>query len=172
MVKKTLSVLLLLGLSFTLLQAQQKKGAVTGFEKFQKPGGELVPLKIVTGKLETFTNKDFETKHHFFLVMFNPTCRHCIRMTKLICGNAGLFKNSKVAFMAPPTMMDYLSAYEEETGVYEHPQFVVGVDSAFAVDKLYTYGTLPQINIYDRDAKLVKTFKGDTPLDSLKHYLP
>lgn len=172
MIKKAIAVLLLLGLSFTLLQAQQKKKQITGFEKYQKPGGELVPLKIVTGKLETYTNKELETKHHFLLIMFNPTCRHCIKMTELICKHSELFRNTKVAFMAPATMMEYLADYEKETGVYKYPEFIVGVDSAYAVDKLYTYGTLPQINIYDQHQKLVKTFKGDTPLDSLKHYLP
>lgn len=173
MLKKSFLLFALLGLSFTLLTSQKAKHYKTGFEKFQKPGGELVPLRIVTGKLQAFTNKDFDTKNHFFLVMFNPTCEHCIKMTKLISNNAGQFSDSKVAFMAPATMMEYLGGFEQETGVYKHPEFVVGVDSAFAVDKLFMYGYyLPQINIYNSDHKLVKIFHGDTPIDSLMHYLP
>lgn len=173
MLKKIGSLLLLLGLCTTILPAQkQKEQPKTGFEKYQQPGGELAALRIVSGKMKAYTNKDFKTHHHFFLVMFNPTCGHCIKMTKLISENAALFHKSKVAFMAPASMMSYLGTFEKETGVYKHPEFVVGVDSAYAVDKLYTYGTLPQINVYDKNAKLVKTFKGDVPIDSLKHYLP
>lgn len=172
MFKKILPVIALLALSIQPIQAQQKQQTKTGFEKYQEPGGTLPELKIVTGKYKTFTNEDFKSKHHFLLVMFNPTCEHCIKMTKLICANADLFKDTKVAFMAPASMMSYLNDFYTETQIFKHPDFVVGVDSAYAVDKLYTYGTLPQINIYDKHAKLVKTFKGDTPLDSLKHYLP
>ncbi|HET8572757.1 MAG TPA: hypothetical protein VFL76_02690 [Edaphocola sp.] len=172
MFKKILPAIALVALFVQPIRAQQQQQTKTGFEKYQEPGGTLPELKIVTGKYKTLTNKDFKSKHHFFLVMFNPTCRHCINMTKLICANAQLFKDTKVAFMAPASMMSYLSDFYTETQVFKHPEFAVGVDSAYAVDKLYTFGTLPQINIYDNDAKLVKTFKGDTPLDSLKHYLP
>lgn len=173
MLKKTIPILLLLSFAFTLSPAQQKKQPITGFEQYRKPGADLVPLKIVTGKLQTYTNKDLKTKNHFFLIMFNPTCTHCIRMTKLLSNNAGQFSDSKVVFMAPATMMAYLGDFEKQTGVYKHPQFIVGVDSAYAVDKLFVYGTLlPQINIYNADGKLVKTFHGDTPLDSLMHYIP
>lgn len=172
MFKKILPAIALMALCGQQALAQQQQPTKTGFEKYQEIGGELPELKIVTGKYKTYTNKDFKSKNHFILVMFNPTCGHCIKMTKLISTNAGLFKDTKVAFMAPASMISYLNDFYTETQVFQHPEFVVGVDSAYAVDKLYTYGTLPQINIYDKNAKLVKTFKGDTPLDSLKHYLP
>lgn len=172
--KRLLPLLALLTLFSLPGFAQKQKKMLTGFEKYQKTGAVLPELKIVTGKLKTYTNKDIQSKHHLFLILFNPTCSHCIHLTKLICANAGLFKNTKVVFMAPGTMMPYLNGYYEETKINEHPELIVGVDSSFAVDKLYIYDnqTLPQINIYNHKGQLVKVFKGNTPLASLKKYLP
>jgi hypothetical protein len=48
----------------------------------------------------------------------------------------------------------------------------VAVDSANLIDKLFTYKALPQINIYDgTQHRLIKTFEGFVPLDSLKPYI-
>ena len=74
--------------------------------------------------------------------------------------------------MAGPAMRSYMPSFYQASGVGKHPEIVVGLDSAGAVDRLYEYRMLPQINIYDKNRRLVKTFYGDVPLDSLKKYVP
>ena len=39
-----------------------------------------------------YTNKDFDMKGNFFVMMFNPTCSHCADMTQLLEKNMPLFK--------------------------------------------------------------------------------
>ena len=80
------------------------------------------------------------------------------------------FKKNDVVFMAGPQMMSYLNSFYQATKIGNHPEIKVGVDSAFVIEKIYNYHTLPQLNIYNKQRKLIKTFQGDIPLDSLKAY--
>jgi thiol-disulfide isomerase/thioredoxin len=104
--------------------------------------------------------------------MFNPTCGHCIEMAISMRNNIELFKNNKILFLAGPQMMPYLNSFYNATNIDKTPQIIVGIDSAKTIDALYSFQSLPQINIYDKDKRLVKVFYGFTPLDSLKMYLP
>lgn len=172
MTRKIAYLLIILCLGFSANTFAQSKNQIDpAFLKYQKPGGALPELQIKTTNSKTVTNKDLKTKHHLFLIVFNPTCSHCIKVSKMIADNAALFKNNKVVFMAQDAMASYLPDYEKKTGVNQHPAFIVGVDKIYAIDKLANYKLLPMINIYDKNQKLVKTFNGDTPLDSLKNYL-
>ena len=73
--------------------------------------------------------------------------------------------------MAAPNMKDYFVFFENVTKVSKHPEINVGLDSAGFIDKTFVYQSLPQINIYDKERKLVKVFTGDVPIDSLKPYI-
>jgi thiol-disulfide isomerase/thioredoxin len=140
-------------------------------EDYQKIGSSLPTLRIVDTNNVSFTGKTFQSKHNFFLFMFNPTCGHCINMAKLIVGNYSAFKNNKIAFMASPQMTSVIGSFYQATGIGKYPEIKVGVDSAYAIEKIYNYQTLPQLNIYNNQHKLIKVFHGDITLDSLKQYL-
>jgi hypothetical protein len=73
--------------------------------------------------------------------------------------------------MATPQTLPYFNNFFKQTSLNEFPEIIVGVDSADFITQVYTYSSLPQINIYDKHRKLIKVFHGDTPVDSLKHYL-
>lgn len=167
--KKLLLVLLLVTSSFPLLIAQNKvPEARTG--KYIDIGASLPRIRAVDGKLKVYTAADFKNNHNFFLMMFNPTCGHCINMTKMIGNNIQDFKNNHILLLANSQMLPYFPEFEKQTDVYKHPEIVVAVDSSNFIDVAYSYHVLPQINIYDKNRILIKTFTGDTPLDSLRVY--
>ncbi|MFT4061459.1 MAG: hypothetical protein QM642_03770 [Edaphocola sp.] len=141
-------------------------------ETYREINSRLPPLHIVDTLGKVFTEKDFSGNGHFFLILFNPTCGHCIGMAKVMTDSSALFAQSKVAFMAGTQMAPYLRSYIQAGGLGHTPQFAIGVDSAEAIEKLYNYTALPQINVYDKNRKLVRIFYGEIPLDSLKTYLP
>ncbi len=159
-----LSVIFLLTVNFA--QAQTDK--IT----YYNIGDDLAPLRIVNAQQHVITNEDFHTKNHIFLVMFSPTCDHCLNMGEMFEQHASLFKNSLVVFMTSEKMKNDLSYFAEETKINRHPEFILGYDSNNSLNKLYTYGTLPQINIYDSNKKLVATYKGENPLEVFQKYLP
>ncbi len=46
----------------------------------------------------------------------------------------------------------------------------IGTDSSGFINNVFLYQSLPQINIYSPAHKLIKTYTGEVPIDSLKQY--
>ena len=155
-------------LSLAALKAQNNAEVKLSY---REEGSILPPMRVIDTLLHEYTDKDFSSNgHHLFIFLFNPTCGHCIDMGKLMGDNRTAFSKEKVLFLAGAQMMPYLKSFYEATNLGQAPEMKVGIDSAKTVDNLYYYRTLPQINIYDKNNRLVKIFYGDTPLDSLKKY--
>jgi thiol-disulfide isomerase/thioredoxin len=165
--KKILSAAFLL-FSFGV-QAQQQEEVKLSYREISSV---LPPMRVIDTTKQEYTEKDFNDKNHFFMFLFNPTCGHCIQMAKLVGDHIKEFKKNQVLFLAGPAMLPYMPSFYQASGIGKYPQVKVGIDSAGTVDRLYNYKTLPQINIYDAKRRLVKIFYGDTPLDSLRKYIP
>lgn len=127
-------------------------------------------MRVISRDSVEYPAASFKDDHNFFLVLFNPTCGHCIHMGVAIGEHESDFKDNKVLFLAGGQMLPYLKSFFEQTKLGEHPAIKVGIDSAQTVDRLFSYKMLPQINIYDKHRVLIKSFYGDTPLDSLRKY--
>jgi thiol-disulfide isomerase/thioredoxin len=140
-------------------------------ENYRDVGALLPPMRVIDTFGTEHREDEFKNGHPFFMVLFNPTCGHCIDMGRLIGSNIEAFDSCKVLFLAGVQMMPYLNTYYQATGLVNHPQIVVGIDSAQTVDRLFNYKPLPQINIYDEESKLVKIFYGGVAIDSLRQYV-
>lgn len=138
---------------------------------YKQIGAPLPVIRAITEENTQVVNSDLQGDGNVLLMLFNPTCDHCIDMTSLMQKNIFLFKKTKVLLMASANMMPYLSYFKNTVKASEFPSFKVAIDSAKAIDVLFNYVTLPQINIYSPDHKLIKTFNGDVPIDSLKGYI-
>ncbi len=121
---------------------------------------------------KALTEKDFAYKGNLLIMTFNPTCEHCQDETEIFKKNIHLFKNTKIILMASPSMVQYLEFFNNGLQVTEYPSTItMGVDSAQYVEKTFLYQTLPQLNFYDHDRKLVRSFTGNVSIDSLKRYI-
>lgn len=137
---------------------------------YKSVGAALPPMRIIDRNMKAHTPEEIKGTTHFFLVLFNPTCGHCIDMARMFGTHEQEFRNNTVMFMAAKDMMPYFDHFYKESGADDYKNLTIGVDSADMVNNLYKYGNLPQINIYDKDRKLVRIFSGETPLDSLLRY--
>jgi thiol-disulfide isomerase/thioredoxin len=134
-------------------------------EKKNKRKGTATGLKAIT-------SRDLNNGANLLVMMFNPTCGHCEEQTRLLTDHIFLFKNSRLVLLAGPMMLPYLEHFNQNTQVSGFPETILmGVDSAGFIDRTFLYETLPQINIYDHDRKLIKSFTGVTPIDTLKQYI-
>lgn len=145
---------------------------------YKEIGSPLPPfmIKIVKGKEITdqyLTQKDVANDANLFIMEFNPTCEHCQDETVLLGQNADLFKKSKIILMAAYAMDSYMEFFENVTKASEHPKLQLTIDNQTSdfINKTFIYKSLPQINIYDKERKLIKIFTSDTPIDSLKPYI-
>lgn len=134
-------------------------------------GAPLPELRVISPKGTVISGKDIDISGNFFLMMFNPTCGHCEDVTRMLEKNLGLFRDKQILLVAGAAMMPYLEYFNASTKVYEYPKIQIGVDSSDIINKTFIYNSLPQINIYDKERRLVKIFTGEVPLDSLKPYI-
>ncbi len=135
-------------------------------------GAPLPPFRVVTPQGKSITNANVPAGKHFFLMIFNPTCDHCEDVTRKLELGYNRFDEGQILLTATAGMLPYMEFFGNTTKVFEYPKIQVGVDSANLIDRIYTYGNLPQLNVYSPAGKLVKIFNGgETSMDSLAQYL-
>lgn len=144
---------------------QAEKPAVVSYKEIGSP---MPPLRVVNPQKNVLTEKEVANDANLLVMMFNPTCDHCIQTTIMLRNNPDQFKKTKLVLMATPNQIDNLGFFRSITEYPKHPMLQVGVDSSGFLDKTFLYKGLPQINIYDKDRKLIKTFTGEITIDSLK----
>jgi len=123
------------------------------------------------GKQEHITASTLKSSGNLFIMMFNPTCGHCDAMATLLEENIGLFKTTKILLLANRQMIAYMPEFAGRHHIQEHPAMYMGTDSSGFIDNVFLYQALPQINIYNAERKLLKTYAGETPFDSLRKYI-
>jgi hypothetical protein len=92
-------------------------------------------------------------------------------MTELLIKNMSLFKKSRLLMATLPNNEPYMENFRKNHHIDNYPTIALGLDSTHLIDRLFMYKLIPQINIYDKDRKLIKTFCGEAPIDSLKEYI-
>ncbi len=138
---------------------------------FHNLGSPMPRIRLVAAKGVIFTDSMLKNDANIFVMMFHPTCEHCEDMTRVLEANIALFKSSHIVLMAAPMMGPYMDFFEKNTRHAQYPKLMVGLDSAGFVDRTFNYVALPQINIYDKERKLIKTFSGLGAIDSLRPYI-
>ncbi len=126
-------------------------------------------VKTIDGKI--ITNKDVQYNGNLLLMLFNPTCSHCENMTELLEKNIALFNKTKLLMVATPGMEPYMQEFERRHRTKEYAPIWLTNDSTKLIDRIFTYKMLPQINVYDKNRNLIKSFNGDISIDSLKEYI-
>ena len=121
--------------------------------------------------LKEISGDDLSKNGNLFVMMFNPTCSHCEEETSILEKNIALFKKSELVLVANPSMKQYIPNFTKTYHTDQYPCMYVGTDSSGFIDNVFLYQSLPQINIYNTERKLIKTYTGDVPIDSLKKYI-
>lgn len=140
---------------------------------YKQTNAPLPKFNIINNESKNITKDVLESGGNLILMMFNPTCDHCEDETRAFIQNIFMFKKSKILLVAADVQTPNLSYFESNLKCSQYPSTItVAIDSAGLIRKLFTYAALPQINIYDgKSMRLLKTFEGFTPIDSLKKYI-
>lgn len=140
---------------------------------YKQMNAPLPAFNIINYQGNNISDEIIKSGGNLLLVIFNPTCEHCENVTIGMINNIFLFKKSKVLLMAAPVQTSNLSYFNTNVKFSTYPSTItVAIDSANIIEKLFKYESLPQINIYrGSDMRLIRTFIGETPIDSLKPYI-
>lgn len=177
MQRKLLIVICLLFPAFISLaqkpeKAKEKRALLATDEKvnYKEKGTELPPINFYRRDGIYITNKDLKPDQPLIIMLFNPTCEHCEEQT-VIFGKELDFSKNQLILMAAPAMGPYLQNFVHNTQADKYPAIQIGLDSADYINQTFLYQTLPQINVYNKQKKLVKIFSGKVSMEKLKEYL-
>ncbi len=138
---------------------------------YKELGSPLPDFIVKIGDNKVITQKDVQYNGNLLLMIFNPTCGHCEDMTDLLEKNIALFSATSLLMVATSPMEPYIGDFKKHHHIADYPQILVSLDSSKLIDRTFQYKLLPQINVYDKNRKLIKCFYGDTSIDSLKQYI-
>lgn len=180
MSRKLLAVILLISVAAAGYAQKNKRkhkqddttiNAVDSNVDYKSIGAPMPPIYFAMNDGSKIRNKDLGKKKNTLIMLFNPTCEHCQYQTNEFEKNLGMLKDVNFLLIAAPGMKEYLPTFESFTHVSKYPSLRMGLDSCGYIEHVFTYTALPQINIYDRDNKLMKVFTGEVALDSFKQYV-
>ena len=123
------------------------------------------------GSFYQVTDKELNNGANLFVMMFNPTCLHCEDATFKIEDNIKLFKKSKIVLLTGEKSKMYIPDFAQRHRIVRYPAMYIGYDSSTFIDDVFLYQTLPQLNIYNAERKLIKVYCGDVPIDTLKKFI-
>jgi len=138
---------------------------------YREINAPLPPFRVVTPDGKMITPENMKNDANLLVMFFNPTCEHCEDMTLEMEKHIYLFKKTKVLLVAGSNMASSLGDFIKALKVDQYPTLQPSLDSSKFIDKTFNYNGLPQINVYDHDRKLIRTFNSITTIDSLKAYI-
>lgn len=165
--------------NISLAQNKTKDKKEIDYKQLKAP---MPHFEIRSNDGKMLTEKDFQEYNHVVLIMFNPTCGHCIDLGKEIANDASKLKTTAVVYIAANGMDDYLKYFIDQTGLDKvlGAPIVMGVDqtpnanlgNSFSVflAQLFEY-QLPQVNIYNKERKMIFKHSGATALDDILNQL-
>jgi thiol-disulfide isomerase/thioredoxin len=141
--------------------------AIEQWETTNKPGTAFKNFICLSLNKKVFNTADIPANKNIILMMFNPTCEHCVEQTKLFIEREKEFPNTFFLFMTGDQMEDYAADYLKQSGFENKENWILGFDINKATNGLFAYKALPQIMIYSQDKILLDVFYKDTPINKI-----
>ena len=191
-------ILILLLTSFGSLQAQTKSSTATSTDNmnesvrrareqeeaykaaqtnnpnekpFAKMGAHLPAFQVVTWDEKSFFDSDLNPKKPLILVLFNPSCGHCVDVAKNLSDSLSKVKGAEIMFVTTINQLGEIKDFATNTGLAKHKNVVVSAENTDINKYLFEYNGVPQIMIYNKDKVLMKTFYKHADMDSLAYYI-
>jgi len=139
---------------------------------YRKKGAPIPPFVLEKTLGGTFTNTNLKPGKPVMLMIFHPLCEHCNYTFDSLKKYQYLFKNTQLVLVAEDRNKEYMKNFIEKAGIKDNVLFKnIGTERGRLIYYLYTYEILPQVNFYDKNYKLVESFTGKAPFDSLKMFI-
>ncbi|HRO42608.1 MAG TPA: redoxin domain-containing protein [Flavipsychrobacter sp.] len=173
--RSTITLLALL-FSINIAFAQEGKPTFPAPTKeqlaFRKKSAPIPPFLLQKSSGGVMTHTQLKPEKPVMLMIFHPLCDHCNYVIDSLKKYQPLFKNTQLVMVAEDRNKEYMKAFIDKTGIKDNVLFKnIGTEKGNLIYYLYTYEVLPQVNFYDKNHKLVHSFTGKAPFDSLKMFI-
>jgi peroxiredoxin len=122
---------------------------------------ELPHLKFTT--LDGIATSTRNLKTPLVLILFFADCDHCQREAEEVQKNLDLFKDKTIQFISAEEI-PVIQKFAADYGLNNEPNVKFG--RAESVDVYMNFGSIPTpaIYVYSDNKRLIKSFKGETPI--------
>lgn len=106
-----------------------------------------------------FTNKDLHKRKATLIMIFSPECGHCQHETMVLEQNIEHFKNAQIlmtTWLPYPEMEKFYRDYK----IANYPQITMAWDPKDFFLPYYHVQSYPDLVVYDKKGKYVKSFSG------------
>jgi thiol-disulfide isomerase/thioredoxin len=104
-----------------------------------------------------------------FIFFFNSSCDYCQSEAKLLNENREAFKSVTV-YLFSTEPLENIQAFKEKY-LPDNDDFIVGKVDVRASSEVFGLKSFPYTLIYDKDNRLVKTYKGIVKLEALLSFV-
>jgi thioredoxin-related protein len=130
--------------------------------------GQTMPafkMKLSTGKV--FSSSEISHKKPVVLIYFAPDCEHCQVLMKKVFSQINHFKNTEM-IMVTFEPLQVLPGFEKQFQTSKYPNIKVGSEvPVFFFQKYYQLQHTPFTALFDKNGKLIVSYKDYTPVDDL-----
>jgi len=113
-----------------------------------------------------FTNENLKKRKPTLLMIFSPECGHCQNETREITKKIDQFKNVQILMVTWLPYTEMLEFYHNYK-IAEYPQITMGWDKKDFFLPYYHVQMYPDMVVYDKHGKYVKSFNGEINLDDV-----
>lgn len=142
--------------SITYSQSASKKGTL-----------ELPEFKIMQTSGVYLQKKDLPANKPLVVIYFSPNCEHCIALMDQLFPRINEFKKTTLLFVTFVIPQELLP-FEKKYNTISHPNIFVGSEGlAYTLKNFYRLEKTPFTALYNKQGKLVASYKKETPVNEL-----
>ncbi|MEO8719582.1 MAG: redoxin domain-containing protein [Ginsengibacter sp.] len=131
-------------------------------------GAQTMPsfqMKLSNGKL--FSSAEISHKKPLLLIYFAPDCEHCQVLMKQLLKKMSTFKNTEIVMVTFESLQS-VAGFEKQYQTHKYPNLKVGMEvPVFFFRKYYQLEHTPFTALFDKNRKLIVSYKENTPIDGL-----
>ncbi len=132
----------------------------------------LPPFHFVTHKEVFITEADIPKNKPIVMTLFNPNCDHCLQAAMAIKDKMEAFRNVTIIFVTSILNFSELNSFVQIAELGKYPNvFVCATQDEYISKTFMPNWILPQVQLYNVNRKLKKTYYENIQTDSLLTYL-
>ena len=133
----------------------------------KKSTSEIPAFKIMQTNGAYLQNKDLPRNKPVVLIYFSPNCDHCIVLMDQLFPKLNEFKKASLLFV---TFVDprELIPFEKKYNTLGQSNIFVGSEGlAYTVKNFYRLEKTPFVAVYNKQGKLLASYKKDAPVNNV-----
>ena len=119
---------------------------------------------LLPDSVSYYTKEDIPGNTAVMLILFNPTCEHCLHETEEILKNIDRFSDKEI-LMVTSMPFDSMRVFREKYKLAQYKNIVVAQDTHFFLISYFMIHRLPFLAFYNRKKELISVFDGSMPVD-------